>query len=119
MRQMSRDVWKCQIGGADELNRRSAEHSVVLFTDESSILDGFLDDVVHVLLHYVRGGVRNKRTEEIDTHCLCTDNADIILVRLLGIQCHILTQINNIPPKRGRRRHSRCPIKNRIPIRDI
>jgi len=48
---MSGDVWECYIGGTDELDRWSAEHSVVFFTDESSVFDCFLKDVMHVLLH--------------------------------------------------------------------
>jgi hypothetical protein len=35
---------------ADELDGWTAEHGVVLFADEAGVFDGFLDDVMNVLV---------------------------------------------------------------------
>ena len=58
MRKMPRYIWECQIGGTNELDGWSAEHCVVFLTDKSSVFNGFLKDVVNVLLRY------GARTEE-------------------------------------------------------
>ena len=50
VREMAGDVREREILGADELHRRAFEHGVVLFADETSVFDGFLHDIVHVLL---------------------------------------------------------------------
>jgi len=47
--EMPRYVGEDKVFGADELHRRSFEHRVVLFTHESRVFDGFLDNVVDVL----------------------------------------------------------------------
>lgn len=63
MGKVSGYIWKCHIGGTNELDWRSAEHCVVLLADESSVLNGFLEDVVHVLLHY---GTRREAEDEVE-----------------------------------------------------
>jgi len=50
VREMAGDVRECEILWADELYRWAFEHGVVFFADETSIFDGFLHDVVDVLL---------------------------------------------------------------------
>jgi len=60
VREMAGDVRECEILGADELHRRAFEHGVVLFTDETSVFDGFLHDIVHVLLQTYQQQVRGR-----------------------------------------------------------
>ena len=50
VRQVSRDVGKVQVFGADELYRRTLEHRIVFFADETRVFDRFVHDVVDVLL---------------------------------------------------------------------
>ena len=47
---MTWDVGEGEIFRTDKLDWWALEHGVVFFTDKSGVLDGFLDDVVYILL---------------------------------------------------------------------
>jgi len=64
------DVGESEILRAYELDGGTLEHRVVLFANKSGILDGLLDDVVHI--------------------CLCANDANIILMRLMGVESNVL-----------------------------
>lgn len=46
---MTGDVGEIEVFGADELDWWAFEHGVVLFANESCVLDGFLKNVVDIL----------------------------------------------------------------------
>jgi hypothetical protein len=47
--QVTRNIRKCEVLWADELDGRPPEHGVVLFADKAGIFNGFVNNVVHVL----------------------------------------------------------------------
>jgi hypothetical protein len=48
--QMTRNVGEIEVLGADKLDWRTFEHSVVLFAHITSIFDGLLKDIMDVLI---------------------------------------------------------------------
>jgi|SRR5712671_1714731 len=49
VRQVSRHVRKVQVVRADQLHGRAFEHPIVLFADETGVLDSLVDNIVYVL----------------------------------------------------------------------
>lgn len=50
MGEVTGDVREDEVGRTDELDGWTFEYGVVVFADEASVFDGFLDDIVDVLL---------------------------------------------------------------------
>jgi len=67
---MTRDVGESKVAGADELHRGSLEHGVMLLAHKARVLDRLLDNVVDVGLG--------------------ADDANVVLVCLLGVECDVL-----------------------------
>ena len=90
--EVTRDVGKCEVFGADELDGGAFGHCVVLFADEAGVFDGFVDDVVDVL------GGRDELIGSRDycccckreeTHRFCADDADVVFMGLLSVEGHV------------------------------
>lgn len=64
---MAGDVHEVQVGVADELDLGSFEEAVVILTDETSILNGFLGEILDV--------------------GLCADDTDIGGVAMMALVC--------------------------------
>ncbi|SRR5258706_2863200 len=67
--QMTRNVRKGQVLGANQLHWWTSEHAIVLLTYKSCIFDCLGRNIVHV-------GTR-------------TNNPDIVFVRLEGVECNV------------------------------
>lgn len=52
---MARNVGEREVFGTNQLNGWPSEHSVVFFTNESGILDSFMNNVVHILRKHEKG----------------------------------------------------------------
>jgi hypothetical protein len=93
------DVGECEVVWADELDGGAAEHGVVLFADEAGVFDGFLDDVVDVLVcvgvWVCVKRILGKRGGEM-TYGFGADDADVVFVCLLIVQGDVWRKISRM-----------------------
>ena len=83
--EVTRDVGKCEVFGADELDGGAFGHCVVLFADEAGVFDGFMDDVVDVL------GGRDELMGSRDYYYYCREDTPL-LCRLCRRSHHALAE---------------------------